>query len=138
MTPEKIALVQGSWKAVLPIKEKAADLFYGRLFELDPELKALFKGDMNAQGAKLMTMIHTAVNGLTNLDSIIPAVQALGKRHVDYGVKNSDYDTVGQALLWTLKQGLGDEFTEQVEEAWTETYTVLATTMKDAANSPQS
>ena len=133
MTPQQIELVQQSWTKVKPISEQAAELFYGRLFELDPALKALFKGDMKAQGAKLMTMIHTAVNGLTKLDAIVPAVQALGVRHVDYGVEAKDYDTVGAALLWTLEQGLGDAFDDATRAAWTETYTILATTMKDAA-----
>lgn len=135
MDPEKIELVQNSWEKVKPISETAATLFYGRLFELNPDLEALFSGDMKAQGQKLMTMINTAVVGLRNLDSIVPAVQALGRRHVDYGVKPEDYDTVGAALLWTLATGLEDAFTAEVEAAWTETYTVLATTMKDAAYS---
>lgn len=94
MTPDQITLVQESFKSVAPIKETAAELFYGRLFELDPDVRALFKGDMKEQGRKLMTMIATAVNGLTKLDSIVPAVQDLGVRHVGYGVKPEDYDTV--------------------------------------------
>ena len=98
MTPDQITLVQESFKSVAPIKETAAELFYGRLFELDPDVRALFKGDMKEQGRKLMTMIATAVNGLTKLDSIVPAVQDLGVRHVGYGVKPEDYDTVAAAL----------------------------------------
>ena len=113
----------------------AAELFYGRLFELDPELRPLFKGDMAKQGDKLMTTLAIAVRGLTNLDSIVPVVQQLGARHVGYGVKEKDYDTVGAALLWTLGQGLGDDFTPDVEAAWAEVYGLLATTMKDAAAS---
>ncbi len=136
MTPEQIELVRESWAKVRPISEQAAELFYGRLFELDPALKPLFKGDMKTQGGKLMTMLHTAVTGLTRLEAIVPAVQALGRRHVDYGVKEADYDTVGAALLWTLGQGLGEGFTPEVEAAWTEAYTVLSTTMKEAAAQP--
>lgn len=132
MTPEQIELVRESWDKVRPISEQAADLFYTRLFELDPELKPLFKGDMQAQGAKLMTMIHTAVRSLTQLDALVPAVEALGRRHVGYGVREEHYATVGAALLWTLDQGLGEAFTAEVEAAWTETYTLLATTMKNA------
>jgi hemoglobin-like flavoprotein len=133
MTPEQLVMVKESWAKVAPISEQAAELFYGKLFELDPELKALFKGDMTEQGRKLMAMINTAVNGLDNLEAIVPAVQQLGVRHVDYGVKDKDYDTVAAALIWTLGQGLGGEFTEEVKEAWVITYTVLADTMKAAA-----
>jgi hemoglobin-like flavoprotein len=133
MTPEQITLVQTSWEKVKPISDKAAELFYGKLFELDPELKDMFKGDMTEQGRKLMMMINTAVNALNNIEGIVPAVQDLGKRHAGYGVQDKDYDTVAAALLWTLEAGLGDEFTPDVKGAWTDTYVLLATTMKDAA-----
>lgn len=133
MEAKTIELVQGTFKQVVPIADTAAEIFYNKLFELDPQLKPLFKGDMKAQGAKLMSMIGTAVNGLNNLDAIVPAVQNLGRGHVVYGVKDSHYDTVGSALLFTLDKGLGEAFTAEVKEAWTEVYTLLATTMKDAA-----
>ena len=133
MTPEQIELVQSSWENVKPISDQAAELFYGRLFELDPEVRALFKGDMREQGRKLMTMITLAVSGLSRLDEIVPAVQELGRRHVGYGVADAHYDTVGAALLWTLEQGLGDAFTADTRAAWSETYGLLATTMKAAA-----
>lgn len=133
MNPEKIELVKGSWAKVTPIAETAAELFYGKLFELDPALKSLFKGDMKEQGRKLMAMINTAVNALDRLEAVVPAVQDLGRRHVGYGVKDSDYDTVGAALLWTLEQGLGDAFTPDVKTAWADTYGLLASTMKAAA-----
>jgi len=126
-------LVQTTWASVVPIADQAAEIFYGKLFEADPALKPLFKGDMKEQGKKLMKMIGVAVNGLDRLDEIVPAVQALGKRHVGYGVKDSHYDTVAGALLGTLSVGLGPAFTPEVKEAWTTVYTVLATTMKDAA-----
>lgn len=133
MTPQQIEMVQSSWEKVLPIKEAAATLFYTKLFELNSDLEKLFKGDMNEQGAKLMQMIDVAVKGLTRLDTIVPAVQKLGQRHVGYGVTDEDYDTVAAALLWTLGEGLGEAFTDDVKEAWTVTYTLLADTMKDAA-----
>ena len=133
MTPEQIELVQSSWEKVKPISEKAAELFYGKLFELNPDYKALFPSDMVEQGRKLMAMINTAVNSLNNLEAVVPAVEEMGKRHVGYGVKDEDYDVVGEALLWTLGAGLGDDFTDEVKEAWTETYIVLSTTMKNAA-----
>ncbi len=135
MTPQQISLVTSTWAKVKPISETAAELFYGKLFELDPGLKSMFASDMKEQGRKLMAMINTAVNGLNNLDAIVPAVQQLGKRHVGYGVTDEHYDTVAAALLWTLEKGLGDAFTPEVKKAWTDTYVLLATTMKEAAAS---
>ena len=133
LTPEQVTLVRETWAQVVPIADKAAELFYGKLFELDPALKPLFRGDMTEQGQKLTRMIGIAVDHLDKLEEIVPAVQDLGVRHLEYGVKNSHYDTVGEALLWTLGQGLGDAFTTEVMNAWTDVYTLLAGTMKDAA-----
>lgn len=133
MTPKQVGLIKVTWDKVFPIADKAAELFYGKLFELDPELKPLFSGDMTEQGKKLMSTINLVVEGLEKLDELVPAVQELGVRHVGYGVKDEHYDTVAEALLWTLGQGLGDDFTDEVKEAWTAAYVVLATTMKDAA-----
>ena len=133
LTNEEIKAVQSSWEKCVPIADKAAELFYGKLFELDPDLKPLFKGDMQEQGKKLMTMITVAVNGLNDLEKIVSAVKALGVRHVGYGVKDAHYDTVGSALIWTLGKGLGEEFTDALKAAWIKVYTLLATTMKGAA-----
>jgi hemoglobin-like flavoprotein len=133
MTPESIKLVKTTWAQVVPIKEKAAELFYGKLFELDPGLKPLFKGDMPEQGKKLMMTINTVVNALDKIEPLVPVVQDLGRRHVKYGVKDKHYDTVAAALLWTLGAGLGDAYTPAVNAAWTEAYTLLATVMKTAA-----
>lgn len=133
MTPEKIELVSSTWKQVLPISEKAAELFYGKLFEIDPAVKPLFKGDMVEQGKKLMQMINTAVNNISDVEKIIPALQDLGKRHIDYGVTEEHYTTVANALLWTLEQGLGDAWNDEVKAAWTETYMTLAGVMIEAA-----
>ena len=134
VTAEQVKLVQESWAAVEPIADKAAELFYGRLFETAPEVKPLFKGDMKEQGKKLMQMITVAVKGLSNLEAIVPAVQELGKRHVKYKVKDEHYAVVGASLLWTLEQGLGDAFTPDTKDAWTAVYGVLADTMIAAAN----
>ncbi len=134
MTPQQINLVQLSWKKVRPIADTAATLFYHRLFILDPKLQTLFKHDMHDQGRKLMNTITYAVNSLDNIASVVPAVEDLGRRHASYGVTDKDYDTVAQALLWTLQQGLGDAFTPETKQAWIETYTLLAQTMIKAAN----
>lgn len=134
MTPQQIQLVQGSFAKVVPIADTAAALFYSNLFTADPALKPLFKGNMEEQGKKLMQMIGAAVGKLKDLDTLVPILQNLGKRHVGYGVKPSHYDTVGGALLLTLEQGLGDAFTPEVKEAWTVVYGIMAKTMIDAAN----
>lgn len=133
MAPEKIALVRSSWQQVLPIKDTAAHLFYGRLFELDPSLRSMFKGDMVEQGRKLMAIINTAVNSLDNLGPLVGAIEDMGRRHVAYGVTEAHYDTVGSALIWTLNQGLGEQFTPAVKDAWVETYATLASVMKKAS-----
>jgi hemoglobin-like flavoprotein len=133
MTEEQQALVRSSFAKVAPNADAVAAVFYARLFELDPSLRSLFKGDMQAQGRKLMAMIATAVAHVDRLDVIVPAVAALGQRHQQYGVKEVDYDTVGSALLGTLQQGLGDGFDRQTEEAWTVAYATLAGVMKQAA-----
>lgn len=135
MTPSDIALVKDSFRKVVPIADQAAALFYARLFELDPSLRPMFRGDMREQGRKLMAMIATAVAALDRLESVVPAVRQLGVRHVDYGVTEEHYATVGAALLWTLEKGLGAEFTPAVKAAWVSTYTLLANTMLDAARS---
>lgn len=136
MTPEKIELVQSTWDQVKPNADAVAEMFYSRLFELDPELKPLFKGDMKEQGRKLTATLNLAVMSLTKLETILPAVQELGRKHIGYGVKDSMYETVGAALLDTLEKGLGEGFTEDVKGAWTETYTTLATVMIDAGKTP--
>ena len=132
MTPEHVALVQDSFNLVAPIADTAAELFYTRLFALDPSLRALFPVDMAEQRRKLMHMLTVAVHNLNRLDTLVPAVEALGRRHAAYGVEPEHFETVGSALLWTLSQGLGDGFTPDVECAWIEVYSVLATTMQRA------
>jgi hemoglobin-like flavoprotein len=134
MTPQQIDLVQSSFKKVVPIAGTAADLFYDRLFEIAPEVRSLFPQDLGEQKKKLMTMLGTAVAGLSHLDTLMPAVQALGRRHAGYGVKAQHYASVGSALLWTLEKGLGETFTPEVKDAWATTYIVLSTTMMNAAN----
>jgi hemoglobin-like flavoprotein len=133
MTPAEITLVKESFRKVLPIADQAAALFYTRLFELDPTLRALFHGDMVAQGRKLMHMLGMAVAGLDRLDQLVPAVRQLGLRHAGYQVRDEHYETVGEALLWTLSRGLGAAFTQEVQAAWAKTYWTLAETMKAGA-----
>lgn len=132
MTPQQIDLVQTSFKKVVPIAGTAADLFYGRLFEIAPEVRSMFPEDMKEQKIKLMSLLGTAVTNLHKLETILPAVKALGERHKGYGVTAAHYAPVGAALLWTLEKGLGPDFTPDVKAAWTETYTALAGVMTSA------
>lgn len=133
MNSEQINLVQASFADVRPIAPVAAELFYNRLFTLDPTLRPMFKGDLVHQGRMLMAMLNSAVNGLTNLDVMLPVVRQLGARHTRYGVRDEHYATVGSALLWTLEQGLGEKFTPAVREAWTAAYELLASVMQMGA-----
>jgi hemoglobin-like flavoprotein len=126
MTPDQIKAIQDSFAKVVPISDQAAALFYGRLFEIAPSVKPLFRGDMTEQGRKLMATLAVVVNGLGNLDAILPAASALAKRHLGYGVKPIHYAIVGDALLWTLERGLGEEWTPDLATAWADAYGVLS------------
>ncbi|HZY51909.1 MAG TPA: globin family protein [Reyranella sp.] len=131
MTPKQVALVQASFIKVAPIAGAAADLFYDRLFETAPDVRRMFPNDLAEQKKKLMTMLGTAVAGLSKLEALLPVVRALGARHAGYGVAAEHFAPVGAALIWTLEQGLGDGFTPDVKAAWVEVYGVLSRTMID-------
>ncbi len=134
MTPEQMLLVQATWRQVVPISDLAAQLFYDRLFELAPDTRALFHGtDPKEQRRKLMATLAFAVEGLGDLDTLVPTVEALGRRHRDYGATAAHYETVGAALLWTLKEGLGVSWTPAAEAAWSEAYGLLSGVMQGAA-----
>jgi hemoglobin-like flavoprotein len=133
MTNEQKELVQSSFRQVQPIAEVAAQLFYGRLFEIDPQLRHLFTTDLQEQGRKLMHMMGVAVKGLDQLNELLPALHFLGSKHLAYGVQAKHYDTVGEALIWTLEQGLGDAFTLEVKESWIAVYQLLAEAMQQEA-----
>lgn len=133
MNQNTVLLVQESWKKVAAIAPQAAELFYQNLFVADPSLKSLFKGDMTEQGKKLMQMIDAAVGKLNDLETLVPILQSLGVRHDGYGVKEEHYQTVGGALLKTLGQGLGEDFTPEVKEAWASVYGTMADVMISAS-----
>jgi hemoglobin-like flavoprotein len=138
MTPDHVKLVQESFAKVAPISETAAVLFYDRLFEIAPKVKAMFPTDMTEQRRKLMATLAVVVGGLGNLESVLPAASALAKRHVSYGAKAEHYPVVGSALLWTLEKGLGDGWTPEVAEAWTAAYGTLSGFMiSEAYGRPQ-
>ena len=133
LTLAQKTLVQDSFATIAPIADDVAVLFYEKLFELDPSLRPMFRGNMAEQRKKLMQMLTAAVKGLDRLDQLVPVVQDLGRRHAHYGVADAHYDTVGAALLWTLEMGLGRAFIPEMQEAWATVYGLLSTTMKDAA-----
>ena len=132
MTPRQVALIKSSFASIAHLEGEVAAIFYGKLFDMDPSLRGLFKGDMVEQGQKLMRVLGVVVANAGRIDTVIPTVRGLGKRHVEYGAREEHYATVGQALLATLEAGLGEAFTAEVRDAWTEVYQTLATVMIDA------
>lgn len=134
MTPEQIQLVNNSFNQVETIADDAAALFYKRLFEVAPGVRPLFKGDMQNQGRMLMSTIGMVVRGLNDPRSILPEIQKLGVRHNRYGAEVAHYPVVGECLLWTLEQGLGDAFTPELKAAWAEAYGLLSSLMIQAQN----
>jgi len=132
ITARQISLIQGSFAKVEHIADKAAEIFYNKLFEYDPSLRSLFKKDMKEQGRKLMSVLKIAVSSLNDLNALVPTLQSLAKNHVKYGVKPEDYTPVGNALLYTLKQGLGTAFTPELRQAWIDVYRLVANTMRES------
>jgi hemoglobin-like flavoprotein len=133
LTPHQVALVQSSFRTVQPMAQTAGELFYQRLFEIDPTLAALFKGDLRQQGGRFMQVLAVAVGGLSSMSTLVPMVQQLGVRHVAYGVRAEHFDQVREALLWTLALILQDAYTVEVRSAWSSAYAMLAGVMKEAA-----
>lgn len=132
MTPHEVDLVQRSWRAVLPVGDTAAEIFYGKLFSLEPSIQSLFRDDMREQGRNLTAMISVAVGSLSRPEKITLAVRQLGKRHAAYGVEPRHYELVEVALLFMLEHVLAGHFTDEVRAAWTSVYRLLASTMQDA------
>ena len=137
MTPQQKHLVRETWRQVVPIAAAAAQLFYKRLFELDPEIRTLFENtDMDAQHTRLISSLSAVVSALDEVETIVPVLSELGRRHADYGVQDRHYETVGDALIWTLRQGLGDGWSLAAEHAWTAAYGLVSGVMRDATNQP--
>lgn len=137
LTPEQIQQISASWEQIRPVQLQVASLFYGRLFQLDPSLRPLFRGDLQQQGHKLMAALDFVVTGLDRWPERLPAVQALARRHTSYGVQPAHYQTVGSALVWTLMQGLGQDENSPLISAWRVAYGLVASAMQDAAWPPQ-
>ena|SRR5215472_6794798 len=131
MSPEQKSVVKATWQRVVPIADTAAELFYDRLFELDPQLRSLFVGvDLASQRKKLVQALTTVVEAINHIEDLVPVIRQLGQRHRSYGVKDNHYEIVGAALIWTLEKGLGDSWNAQTAAAWTEAYTLIADMMR--------
>ena len=135
MTPRQIEIVKLSFAKIMPFKDQAAELFYCRLFELDPSLRLMFRPDLTEQKQKLMVALALVVTNLEKMDSLLPSIRVLGQRHKGYGVRNRHYDVVGQALLWTLEIGMGASWTNELAEAWKNAYGRVANAMIEGADS---
>jgi hemoglobin-like flavoprotein len=133
MTTHQIHTIRQTFSLIAPMPDAVATAFYGRLFELDPTLRSMFPTTLVDQGRKLLQVLGAAVGMLNRPDQLMPVLESLGKRHAGYGVRDEHYDTVGEALLWTLQQGLGPLYTPEVEAAWASLYNTISTTMKNAA-----
>ena len=133
MTPKDVDLVQSSFAKIAPIGDETGGLFYERLFQIAPDLRPLFRGDMDEQGRMFMSMLTVAVNGLDAFDSIEPALRELAIRHAGYGVKAEHFASVGAALMWILEQSLGADFSDEVRSAWLSVYDALSGVMIEAA-----
>jgi hemoglobin-like flavoprotein len=134
MTPEQARLITTSWSTVASIADSAIAQFYDRLFEIDPSARALFRAtNMPEQRRKVIEALSLALQSVDDLAALTPTLQDLGRRHNRYGVTVAHYDSVGQALLWTLEQGLGAAWTPAMAAAWTELFRQLAGVMKRAA-----
>jgi hemoglobin-like flavoprotein len=133
MTTTQVKLVKDSFAVLAPMSDTAGQLFYQRLFEVEPGLRPMFRGDLHEQARKLMQVLAMVVNGLDRPEQILPLAAEMGRRHIAYGVQHDHYAVVGSVLLWTLAKGLGPDFTAEVKDAWTSAYTMLADTMQRAA-----
>ena len=133
LNSHQIELVQKSFAKVAPIADTAAQLFYQRMFTVQPSFRSMFPADLTEQRGKLMKTLALAVAGLNSIDKVVPALKSMGRRHVTYGVEDWHYDVVGTTLIWTLEQGLGADFTDEVRAAWVTTYNIVASVMKEAA-----
>ena len=134
MTQKQVELVKATWTLVATMDPVVVGgLFYNRLFEIAPQVKHMFRGEMPEQSRKLMGMIGYVIAKLDKLDDIIGEVGRLAQRHNGYGVKPEHYTIVGSALIWTLEKGLGEVWDEQVKTAWVECYTILSDAMINAA-----
>jgi hemoglobin-like flavoprotein len=129
MKAEQLQLVLQSLNAIQPLSDKISASFYQRLFEIEPAIQGLFKGDMKRQGSMFISTLSLAANGLSRIEDIKPAVQTLGERHFGYGVKPEYFQPFREAFIWALEHHLGDQFNAEVKSAWTEAFDMLSEAM---------
>ena len=133
MNPDQAILLRESWSVVAPTADELAVRFYAHLFEIDDSAARLFAGvDMNAQRTKLLHALKLVVVSADDMERLLPALAALGKRHADYGIEDRHFDSVGEALIWALSDVLGDAFSAAVRDAWSQAYSLIASVMRRA------
>ena len=129
ITPEQVRLVQASFTPLLPMAEAIGEMLYSRIFELAPEARDLFEDDIRPQVKRLMAAVKVAIDGLSRVDEVAPFLVRLGAQHARYDVRPEHFTVGGEALLWTLEQGLGDSFTAELRDAWAAAWDVVAGAM---------
>lgn len=135
MTPDDIALVRASWTRLQPETEQIGVALYERLFADHPDVRHLFKGEMDEQAQKLTRMIERAINALDDLPSLDRVIKMMGARHSGYGVEDEDYPKLRDALLVALDDQLGKEFTPETRDAWIKVYGELSELMMEGGAS---
>ena len=134
MTSHQIVLIKGSWQAAATLGDAVGELFYGRLFEIAPEVKPMFSQiTIKEQSKKLLSMLSYVIHKLDSLQDILDEVAKLAQRHAHYGVRPEHYIVVGEALLWTLEKDLAEKWNDELKEAWTLCYMTLSGAMIQAA-----
>ncbi len=134
MTPQQETLIRETWRQVSPIAEAAAEMFYSRLFEIEPAARELFHAtDMARQRRAVIEALTFVVEELEKPEALLPVLHDLGRRHAAYGLRDTHFEAVGAALLWTLAQGLGPAWSPKAEAAWTEAYGMIAGAMREGA-----
>lgn len=134
MNIEQVQLIRQSLTQVRPVADRVAESFYAHMFEIAPHLRKLFSGNMKRQGAMLMTSLELAVSSFDDMERVLPAVQALGERHISYGVKKEYYSYAKESFLWALEAHLKDEFNPTVKDAWSEAFDTLIEAMSSPGN----
>ena len=129
MRPDQIACIREAFDRLWPVNRRFADLFYARLFELDPTARTLFRGDLEVLKTKLLSMLATIVGAADRPEIFDLVVEDLGRRHALFGVTPAQYSAVGEALIWSLGEALGPALTQSRREAWSDFYKVVQLSM---------
>lgn len=128
-----VRLVRESFAVVEPRAEEVAQFFYGMLFSIEPSAREMFPANMQVQRSRLLRALVHVVQMVDRPDDLVPFLQQLGRDHRKFGVVSTHYEAVGMALISSVKKFAGDAWTDEVERAWAEAYTIMARSMLDAA-----